>query len=952
MKFSVLGPLLVQGDSREIRLDGPRQAKVLAGLLLKPNGVVAMSSLVDAMWDGDAPATAVRQIQDSVSGLRRKLGAPDAKHRIIDTLGSGYRINLGAGELDLLDFDAHLERAQELQASADLPDCATALRSSLACWRGPALDGLASRALALSAEQLNARRLAAHRQLMAVELSLHRHVEIVDELLALIQVHPFDEGLVQQGMLALYRCGRRADALALFHELRTELIDALGLEPSNETRRLHQQILCEDPQIATSATGQAQNGASGADPATPPNLPMQLPPDTRTFTGRTPEAVRLLELARGASSADARQNTVVISAIDGMAGIGKTALAIHTGHQVRQLFPDGQLFIDLRGFTPGNGPATASDALGSLLHSLGVPLKSIPADLDARAAFYRNRLAGTRTLIVLDNAAGAAQVRPLLPGDGGCLVLVTSRRRLTGLNDVHNVSLGILSEQEALELLHKEAGPGRIPAGEPAAAELVALCGHVPLAIRVTAARLRHHRALSLENVLEGLRDGHLRLANLGDEDHRGMTAALEASYAALTRREQQLLRYLALVPGPDFDVHAAANLTDTAEYRETERLLESLLDHSLLIEHGTGRYRFHDLVRLYAAERVAAEDLAAERTRAQERLLVWYTATVDAAGLTVYPGRTAVSLSPAADQSMPLSFESVDDCHAWYGRELANLNAAVTLARSSGFFEYGWKLPHAMWPFLIMRGDLMHWLSLAEMGHECAEQLGDRLGQARMSGSKATALTELGRLPEAAAAYESVLSIIRDAQLGNPESEAAALNNLAAVYMRLEDYGRSISLAREALALQKSVTGTLGASAAGTLNNLARYLLCADQPDEAIRYAEQAIALNRDVGTQVGLGLSLSTYAEALWKHGRIESAGEPFEQALIVQREVGDTRNEIGTLMSLADFLLDTDRAAEAVGVLGDCHRLMLELHDQRADEIQARLRTAEAAVAGSRG
>jgi DNA-binding SARP family transcriptional activator len=947
MKLSVLGPLLVEDDGREIRLDGPRQAKVLARLLLKPNSVVAMAGLVEAMWDGDAPATAVRQIQDAVSGLRRNLRGSNAERRVIDTVGNGYRINLGTDELDLLAFDAHLERARELQAAADAPGCVKTLRNALACWRGPALDGLASRALATAAEQLNARRVSAYRQLMAIELSLHHHLEIVEELLALVRVHPFDEGLAQQAMLALYRCGRRADALALFHDLRTLLIDELGLEPSTTTRRLHEQILREDPEIAISATGE-QDPAS-PDPVARKIAPMQLPPDTRTFTGRRLEAARLVELARAAASTGVRQNAVVISAIDGMAGIGKTALAIRTGHQVRRLFPDGQLFIDLRGFTPESDPVTASNALGSLLHSLGVPLKSIPSGLDARAALYRDRLAGTRTLIVLDNAAGAAQVRPLLPGDGGCLVLVTSRRRLTGLNDVHNVTLGTLSEQEALELLRKEAGPERIPDGEAAdaeaAAELVALCGYLPLAIRITAARLRLHRALSLEDVLEGLRSGHLRLANLADED-RGMTAALEASYAALTKREQRLFRYLSLIPGPDFDVHAAANLAGSTEYRETERLVESLLDHSLLVEHGAGRYRFHDLVRLFASERAAAQEPAADRRTAHERLLVWYAATVDAAGLTVYPGRPPLPLPAAADQSMPMSFDDADDCHAWYERELANLNAAVASARASGLFAYGWMLPHAMWPFLIMRGDLMHWLSLTEIGGQCADEADDRFGRARMLGSKATALSELGRFSEAAAAYESALSVIRSTQPRNPESEAGALNNLAAAYMRLEDYERSVSLAREALELQRSVAGTLGMSATGTLNNLARFLLCGDRADEAMIFAEQAVALNREVGTKVSLGLSLHTYAETLWRRGETEAAREPFEQALTVQREIGDKRNEIGTLDSFTRFLIEIGHASEAVGLLRDCHRLMLELHDPRADATEARLRKAEAA------
>ncbi|MBC3844052.1 hypothetical protein GXW82_39225 [Streptacidiphilus sp. 4-A2] len=403
--------------------------------------------------------------------------------------------------------------------------------------------------------------------------------------------------------------------------------------------------------MTSGVTSEEASGEAKPARAARPSPRYQLPADTRSFTGRGQEIEHLLALARDEPDA-AGGGTVVISAIDGMGGVGKSALAVHAAHLLREQYPDGQLFVDLHGHTKGMEPLTADSALNRLLSSLGVPPQLIPRDLGERAAFYRDRLADTRTLIVLDNAQSAAQVRPLLPGTAGCLVLVTSRKRLAGLDDAYSVALGTLPVAEAVALLRKVATPERVAADHPALDELAALCGCLPLAIRIVAARLRHHPSLRVEDVIDQLRDEGARFEHLADED-RSLTAVFDLSYSALPAAEQDLFRDLGRVPGADFDTGAVARLID-ADRRTADRLLTTLVDHNLLIQHAPDRYRLHDLVRLFARA-LGEEDPAAEAESAVERLLDHYQHIGQEADHRLArsrrPGRPGAATPPAPAQ-------------------------------------------------------------------------------------------------------------------------------------------------------------------------------------------------------------------------------------------------------------------------------------------------------------
>ena len=503
-----------------------------------------------------------------------------------------------------------------------------------------------------------------------------------------------------------------------------------------------------------------------------------LPRDIASFTGRGSELRHLVD------AAERLGDVAGICVIEGMAGVGKTALAVRLGHHVANRFPDGQLFLDLRGYTPGFDPLSAGDALSYLLRSLGVTSELVPHDTEERAAFFRSRLAGTRTLIILDNAASAAQVRPLLPGTAGCLVIVTSRRSFWGLDDAYTVGLDVLSRSEAIELFRRIAGPDRVAADDPALAAIVALCGHLPLAVRIIAARLAHRRALRVEDLVEQLRKEHNRLEYVQDED-RNMTAVFAMSYSNLPGREQDMFRHLGLIPGPDFDAFAAANLTGT-DLHETKRLLDSLVDHNLLNEHVAGRYRFHDLVRAYArtlgSMPVTGSGLPAGDTEALDRLMDYYAYTAQSADRRIerrMPRADEVGVVPSPPLAAP-HLDTSERAQAWISTELANLDAATRYAAGHRRPGHAIALSAALAQYLRVHGPWAQALALHEVALDAARGTGDRGGQA-------AALADLGSMQRTTGAIgqaEESLSQALDLydELGDHHGQARTFAELGVV--------------------------------------------------------------------------------------------------------------------------------------------------------------------------
>jgi DNA-binding SARP family transcriptional activator/tetratricopeptide (TPR) repeat protein len=911
MRFGILGPVLVEQAGTRIAIPSAQLRTLLAALLVEANDTVAAADLERALWGDRAPASARASLHNQVMRLRRQLG-PEIGARI-RTVAPGYLIEVRDGELDEQVFlDRCAQGRQALQAG-DWADAAEQLAAALALWRGePATDLPDCPAATARIHQLAEIRLSALEGHVDAELHRGRHQEAIAEIRPLISEHPLVEAFHGQLMLALYRSARQAEALDTFQRLRGTLVDELGAEPSPPLQELHRRILNADPEL-TAAPRAADATSTPNTVAGHSSLRYQLPADTRVFTGRARELDELIVLAREAPrGTDA--GMVVISAIDGMAGIGKTALAVHAAHQVRAAFPDGQLFIDLHGHTPGLEPLNAGDALDWLLRSLGVPPQQIPQDLGVRAAFYRDRLADTRTLIVLDNAASTAQVRPLLPSSPGCLVLVTSRKRLTGLDDAHCLPLDILPEADAIALLHKAAGPGRIPAQHPAIPELIALCGHMPLALRITAARLRHRRALRIEDVIGQLRDDNARLRHLQDED-RSLTAVFESSYTALPAPEQHLFRQLGLVPGADFDAYTAANLTGS-DHRTAERLLESLLDHNLLTQHTPGRYQFHDLIRVYART-LSDSDSRELREAALDRLLDYYQHTAHEADrhLARYtrPGPIQV-LAPAPAQvpvqvtAVPAAAPELPDRPAglaWMRTERNNLLSCIAYATTQGQPERVIALTASLAAFLRQEGRWQQAVALHRTAASTARERGDRLGEAN-------ALYDLGRVPNVPGDHAAVVTLHEQAlalyqALGNRLGEANAVFELGRTRQLTGEYSVAADLLERALAIYRDLGDRLGE--ANALWDLGRVHYLTGDYSAAASLHERALALYQDLGDRLGEGGTRHDLGRTRFATGDFPAGTALLELALATFKELGNRHAE-------ADALHDLGRGQSAVG------------------------------------
>jgi DNA-binding SARP family transcriptional activator len=618
MRLMLLGPLRLVDDAGErIAVTGPRQRILLGALAAHANRPVSLDALAEVVWDGAPPPGSIATLRSHLARLRRCLG-PRIARRVV-THAPGYAIELNDDELDLLAFEQHCRRAGAALRTADNAQASASGALALSLWRGEPLSDVPSQLLRDSFKpQLERQRVQVAEDWIEAELRLGRHEPVLEQLRDLTARYPLRERFHAQLMLALALSGRRGEALTAYQDARKTLVAELGVEPGRELRALHERILADDEV----PPGPPRSGDQA--PARPPvtEVPRQLPAAAGHFTGRQAELAWLTDLAPRCDPQAAAGDTVVISAIDGMPGIGKTALAVHAAHRLSPLFPDGQLFIDLHGYTRGHPPREPGDALGMLLRALRVPAQRIPEDAQERAALYRQRLAGTRTLVLLDNAAGEAQVRPLLPAAPGCLVLVTSRRRLKGLDDARSVSLGLLAPRDAAALLHAVAGPGRVRADDPLLDEIAHQCGRLPLALRIAGALLRHRPAWNPGHLAALLCDEHRRVSALSDGE-RDLATVIDLSYMSLSGRHRLLLRRLGLVPGPDADAYAAAALLDTDPDTATG-LLEDLADHNLLIGHAPGRYRLHNLIRAHVRT-LAATDPAPDRDAALDRLLRHY---------------------------------------------------------------------------------------------------------------------------------------------------------------------------------------------------------------------------------------------------------------------------------------------------------------------------------------
>ncbi|HYS35434.1 MAG TPA: BTAD domain-containing putative transcriptional regulator [Pseudonocardiaceae bacterium] len=914
-RFGILGPLEVLADGRPVALGGPQQRGLLAVLLLDANRVVSRARLVSDLWGQDPPATARSLLHGCVAGLRRVLPKSPDGLRLV-TRPPGYLLRVAPGELDVDRFDelaGSIGSGRAAGSALNQPpdqDCAATLRAALALWRGPALYDLPLDACRSAATRLDERRMVVLERRVDLDLRLGRFGDLAAELAVLVRDHPLRERLWAQLMLALHGAGRQADALAAFRALRAGLVEQLGIEPSALPRQVEQSMLAGGDALSTylrevSDPAAAPSPVPGVSAPRVP-VPAQLPAAISAFTGRADDLDRLDALVADTDGAAAAIAVVVIA---GAAGVGKTALAVHWAHGVRDRFADGQLYVNLRGHAP-TAPMMPLEALAGFLTALGVPSDQVPVDVDLAAGLYRTMLADRRMMVVLDNARSAEQVRPLLPGNPGVMVVVTSRYGLGGLvalDGAAHVALDVLTPAEAFALLRRMLGR-QVDAETEATGALARLCGFLPLALRIAAANLTLHVDQSVaDQVGELAADDRLGRLTVDGDDQMAVRVAFDLSYAALPQAAARLLRLLGLVPGPDFGGDLAAALQG-AGVESTARTLALLTDASLLTRPASGRYAFHDLLRLYALERVGAVESAAEREAATGRLLNWYLRGTDAAARTLYPDkqRLPIPVSPRP------AFRTDAEALAWLDGERPGLVAAARLAlEQPATRKTAWLLTDSLRGYFWRRMCTVEWLAIAEAGLAAARSASYQVGQAVAELCLADLHRLQGRYEVAIGHYTQAASLARTG--GWDAGEGILLNSLGVAHFWLGQLPQAADFWQQRLDVATRTGHRVGAAA--TFGNLGLVYWLQGELDRAAEHHARALALHRDIGSRQDEAVNLANLGEAYHLLGHLDAAQDHLVQALALHREVGDRGAEAESQRILAGIWLDMGKHAGAL-------------------------------------
>jgi DNA-binding SARP family transcriptional activator/tetratricopeptide (TPR) repeat protein len=944
VKFKILGSLEISEGADQVDLPGPRQQVVVATLLLSANRVVTIDRLVEATYGEDPPPTARSQVQNSISSLRRRF-ASHASNETISTREYGYVIHVNGGHLDAEMFQ-QLVAAAHGAANTGQPDQAVSLyHDALSLWRGDALDGIDSQLVRVAAIGLNEQHIATNEDRLELELDLGRHHELISQLIELIHEFPLRQRLRGMLMLALYRCDRAAEALEVYRQARGVMIEELGIEPGERLQHLEQAILAADPALS------APVGSMRIRPAQQ-QAPNTLPADIADFTGREDQITQIRQHLVQAVSEDRRPVPIVI--VVGKGGVGKTSLAVHVSHRMADRFPDGMLFADLHGGT--SHVVNPAQVLERFLRALGTPASQIPEGFDERAEVYRNLVANRQILVVLDDALSESQVSPLLPSSGTAGVLVTSRRRLTGMAGAMHIQLDVLDVSKSVELLARITGRTRVQAEHEAATAVARHCGHLPLALRIAGARLSARPHWSIEQFVERLANESQRLDELRHGD-MGIRPSIMLTYQSVTAQARQLFRRLALLDSPVFSGWIGAALLDKP-ITEAEDILDELVS-TQLIESTDGnfgvhsQYRFHELIRVFARERLIAEEAAAARTATLERALGALLHLAEMAHIRYFGGDYVRIRSDAFRWPLPdrMVEQLIRDPLAWYELERTTLVCGVKQAAQAGLVELSWGLASSTVALFESRIYLDDWRETHEIALEATSKAHHIRGQAAMLDSIASLhitqqrfeparrdLTQAvqlfeeahdeqgvalatrhiahldrlgGRLDEATRRYEQALATFR--RLGDHIAIAHVLHGLAEVRLELAQFDSAKELLSEALQLCQIAKCTR--IEAQVLYRQGEACLLSAELADAIGKFELSLALSKDISDIVGEAYALQGIGIARVRQSELEQARNALERAREFAVIASEQLVEARAILGLSELALVSKDPSQAV-------------------------------------